>query len=107
VVITKLPFAVPDDPITQAKLEQIRKGNKNPFMTYQIPEAVILFKQGFGRLIRTQKDTGMVAVLDPRIHTKSYGRFFMEALPPCSRTEDLDTVRGFFRIIAERKDTRK
>jgi ATP-dependent DNA helicase DinG len=107
VVITKLPFAVPDDPITQAKLEQIRKANKNPFMTYQMPQAVILFKQGFGRLIRTQKDTGMVAVLDPRIHTKSYGRFFMEALPPCSRTEDLDTVRGFFRVIAERKDTRK
>jgi ATP-dependent DNA helicase DinG len=107
VVITKLPFAVPDDPMTQAKLEQIRKANKNPFMTYQIPEAVILFKQGFGRLIRTQKDTGMVAVLDPRIHTKGYGRFFMEALPPCSRTEDLDTVRGFFRVITNRRDTSK
>ncbi len=99
VVITKLPFAVPDDPITQAKLEQIRKANKNPFMTYQVPQAVILFKQGFGRLIRTQKDTGMVAVLDPRIHTKGYGRFFMQALPPCSRTGALDTVREFFERI--------
>jgi ATP-dependent DNA helicase DinG len=99
VVITKLPFAVPDDPITQAKLEQIRKTNKNSFMTYQVPQAVILFKQGFGRLIRTKKDTGMVAVLDPRIHTKGYGRFFMQALPPCPRTEDLDTVREFFERI--------
>lgn len=101
VVITKLPFAVPDDPITQAKLEQIRKTNKNPFMTYQVPQAVISFKQGFGRLIRTRKDTGMVAVLDPRIHTKGYGRFFLQALPPCSRTEDLDTVRAFFKEINE------
>jgi ATP-dependent DNA helicase DinG len=96
VVITKLPFAVPDDPVTEARLEEIRKARKNPFMTYQVPQAVILFKQGFGRLIRTKADAGMVAVLDPRVHTKGYGRFFIDALPSCLRTEELDTVRTFF-----------
>jgi len=81
VIITKLPFAVPDHPLLEARLDEIRLRGGNPFAEYQLPEAVIKFRQGFGRLIRTATDEGMVVVLDPRIHTKSYGRFFLESLP--------------------------
>ena len=81
VVITKLPFAVPNHPLLEARLESIRDRGGNPFAEYQLPEAVIKFRQGFGRLIRTSTDTGMVVVLDPRIKTKPYGRLFLESLP--------------------------
>lgn len=83
VVISKLPFSVPDHPLLEAKLEDIRKKGGNPFRDYQLPEAVIKFKQGFGRLIRTATDTGIVLVTDPRIVTKSYGSLFIESLPDC------------------------
>ncbi len=82
VIITKLPFSVPDHPLLQARLEAIRKGGGNPFRDYQLPESVIKFRQGFGRLIRTATDRGIVVVLDPRIKSKPYGRTFLESLPP-------------------------
>ncbi len=83
VIITKLPFSVPDQPLIQARLEAIRAAGRNPFMEYQVPEAVIKLRQGFGRLIRTQRDHGMVVILDPRVRTKPYGRIFLESLPDC------------------------
>jgi len=81
VMITKLPFSVPDHPLLEAKLEAIREAGGNPFSSYQLPEAVIKLKQGFGRLIRTAKDYGQVVILDPRVKTKYYGRLFLQSLP--------------------------
>ena len=83
VIIPRLPFSVPDHPLLQARVDAIQARGGNPFREYQIPEAVIKLKQGFGRLIRSQTDTGRVVILDPRLLTKSYGRLFVSSLPPC------------------------
>lgn len=83
VIIVRLPFSVPTHPIVEARIEDIQAKGGNSFMEYNLPEAIIRLKQGFGRLIRTKKDTGIVVILDPRIRTKYYGRWFLNSLPKC------------------------
>ncbi len=97
VVIMKLPFAVPDEPIVQARIETLKSKGRDAFSGYQVPQAVMMFRQGFGRLIRTAEDRGIVAILDPRVRTKRYGATFLESLPDCGVCEDLKSVEEFAR----------
>ncbi|MBK8253412.1 MAG: ATP-dependent DNA helicase [Polyangiaceae bacterium] len=93
VVIDKVPFAVPSDPVVAARAKSLEHAGKNPFVDYFVPQAAITLKQGFGRLIRSQKDQGIVALLDRRARTKSYGRSLLESLPPARRIDALDDLR--------------
>ena len=96
VVIDKLPFASPDDPVLAARLAQIAKQGRNAFMEYQLPRTVINLKQGAGRLIRDETDRGVLMICDPRLIEKSYGKRIWQSLPPFKRTRDLSEAVSFF-----------
>ena len=96
VVIDRLPFASPGDPVLEARLEAVRRRGGNPFRDEQLPQAVIALKQGVGRLIRSHLDRGVLVLCDPRLVTKSYGRLFLDSLPPFPRTRVLADVQDFF-----------
>ena len=95
VVIDKLPFSVPSDPVTAARITYVNESGGNAFYDYQIPTAIILLKQGLGRLIRSKSDRGILALLDKRILTKSYGRMFLQSLPPAPLTHDCRLLHTF------------
>ncbi|QOW21623.1 ATP-dependent DNA helicase [Novilysobacter avium] len=96
VVIDKLPFGAPDDPVFEARLEAIRRAGGNPFRDEQLPQAVIALKQGAGRLIRSETDRGVLVLCDPRLVAKSYGKVFLDSLPPLPRTRQIADVQSFF-----------
>ncbi len=92
-ILMRLPFSVPNIPPVEARIERIAASGNNPFYQYQLPEAIIRFKQGFGRLIRSKTDKGIIAVLDPRINTKSYGKFFLNSLPECTSIQSIEELQ--------------
>ena len=96
VVIDKLPFAAPDDPVLMARLAALEQSGINPFMGWQVPSAVIALKQGAGRLIRDVHDRGVLVLCDPRLSSKGYGKLFLASLPPMPRTHELTDVQAFF-----------
>lgn len=97
VIIAKLPFAVPSDPVVAARQRFIDDNGGNSFYQYSVPEAVITLKQGLGRLIRSTHDRGVLSILDPRVRTKAYGRVFLESLPPCRITQKIEEAAAIFR----------
>ena len=105
VIIDKLPFASPGDPVLEARIKSIRESGGNPFGEYQLPQAVIALKQGVGRLIRDDNDKGVLVICDPRLRTKSYGTTFLNSLPRVPRTSKQEVVERFFDIIKNGKKT--
>jgi ATP-dependent DNA helicase DinG len=98
VIIDKLPFASPGDPVLEARIKSIREGGGNPFGEYQLPQAVIALKQGVGRLIRDDHDKGVLMICDPRLRTKSYGKTFLNSIPRVPRTSKQEDVERFFKV---------
>jgi ATP-dependent DNA helicase DinG len=96
VIIDRLPFAVPNDPVVAARINAINSDGGNAFFDYQVPAAVITLKQGFGRLIRSLQDRGVLVLLDNRIRTQRYGKVFLDSLPKYKRSTDLADVEFFF-----------
>src|SRR5213592_2385039 len=96
VIVDKLPFTSPGDPITAARIDAIRARGGEPFDEYQVPLAILTLQQSLGRLIRHRRDRGVLAVLDPRLRTKGYGRRFVASLPPAPAVHDLSHVEAFF-----------
>jgi ATP-dependent DNA helicase DinG len=97
VIIDRLPFSPPNEPILEARLERIAAGGGSPFWDYQVPSAILLLKQGLGRLIRTRQDRGLLAILDSRLLTRGYGKVFLESLPPCPVVHEVGPVEEFFK----------
>ncbi len=97
VIIDKLPFEAPNDPVLKARLQMMEKSGENPFSKHQLPEAVISLRQGVGRLIRDSQDRGVLMICDPRLLKRSYGRVFLASLPNMARTRDIEDVRNFFK----------
>jgi ATP-dependent DNA helicase DinG len=106
VVLEKVPFAVPTDPIVRARADVLVAEGKNPFMDFHVPAAAIALKQGFGRLIRTRQDVGVVALLDERVHKKGYGKVMLETLPPAARSDTLADVERFWKQHAHPAEAR-
>ncbi len=102
VVLEKIPFAVPTDPVIVARGRELEAAGESPFMKLSVPAAAIALKQGFGRLIRTQRDVGIVALLDERVHRRGYGKLILGALPPARRTNELSDVIAFWKRIEAR-----
>src|SRR5262245_35713389 len=96
VVIDKLPFAPPDDPVLAARLAHLRAEGHNAFFDFQLPQAAIALKQGAGRLIRDEHDRGVLVLCDPRVTRRAYGRRLLDSLPPMKRTRDIAEVQAFF-----------
>jgi len=96
VIIDKLPFASPGDPVLQARIDALRRRGGNPFMEYQVPQAAIALKQGAGRLIRDASDRGVLVICDPRLLKRGYGQMFLDSMPPMARTRELKDVELFF-----------
>ena len=101
VIIDKLPFAPPDDPVLAARIDKMNAEGRNAFMEYQLPYAVITLKQGAGRLIRDEADRGVLMICDPRLISKPYGRRIWQSLPPFKRTRNLAEVEAFFESAPE------
>jgi len=106
VVIDKLPFEVPSDPVIMARINKLRQEGENPFMAFQLPRAILALRQGIGRLMRASTDKGLLAILDIRLFTKRYGRLFLESMPPSPVCRSMADVETFFKDEDKLKDTR-
>jgi len=103
VIIDKLPFASPGDPVTKARLEHMTANGQSPFFEFQLPSAALTLKQGVGRLIRDVEDKGLLVLCDPRLSSKAYGKVFVTSLPSMPITQEINDVKRFFRRINKKK----